>query len=147
MHLHPRNCISPPPLYPERNGQRKRIVRQTKELSTITGATYYGLSLPRMSFSPLMKNTAQFAFLKLFPSVAGNRDVVCDLPLYSTGSAIVLGLTSCSRFHWLLKRIRNVIVGELNLIFSTPLLFALVSIVKINGHIVCLGPHTTRERQ
>ena len=26
-------------LYPERNGQRKRIVRQTKELSTITGIT------------------------------------------------------------------------------------------------------------
>ena len=33
--LHPRNCKSPQ-LYPERNGQRKRIVRQTKE--TITGA-------------------------------------------------------------------------------------------------------------
>ena len=32
-----------PLLYPERNGQGKRIVRQTKELSPITGATYYGL--------------------------------------------------------------------------------------------------------
>jgi len=32
--LHPRNCKSPQ-LYPERNGQRKRIVRQTK--GTITG--------------------------------------------------------------------------------------------------------------
>ena len=31
--------------------------------------------------SPLMKNTAHFAFLKLFPSVAGDRDVVCDLLL------------------------------------------------------------------
>ena len=85
MHLHPRNCISPPPpLYPERNGQRKRIVRQTKELSTITGATYYGLFfLPQMPFSPLMKNTAHSAFLELSPSVEGDRDVVCDPPLYS----------------------------------------------------------------
>ena len=76
-----------------------------------------------------MKNTAHFAFLELFPSVAGDRDVVCDLQLYGMGSAIVLGLTSCSRLHWLLKRIRNVInvIGELNLIFSTNLLLALVS--------------------
>ena len=82
MHLHPRNCISPPPFYPERNGQRKRIVRQTKELSTITGATYYGLLFATDAFSPLMKNTAYFAFLELSPSVEGDRDVVCDPPLY-----------------------------------------------------------------
>ena len=92
MHLHPRNCISPPPLYPERIGQRK-IVRQTKELSTITGATYYGLFffLPQMPFSPLMKNTAHFAFLELSP-VEGDRDVVCDPPLYGR-------LTSPSCLH------------------------------------------------
>ena len=28
--------------------------------------------------------------------VADNRDVVCDLPLYSTGSAIILGLTDAA---------------------------------------------------
>ena len=91
MHLHPRNCISPPPLYPERNGQRK-IVRQTKELSTITGATYYGLFWPQMPFSPLMKNTAHSAFLELSLSVEGDRDVVCDPPLDSR-------LTSPSCLH------------------------------------------------
>ena len=93
MHLHPSNCISPP-LYPERNGQRK-IVRQTKELSTITGAIYlyYWLFLPQMLFSPLMKNTAHFAFLELSPSVEGDRDVVCDPPLYGR-------LTSPSCLHY-----------------------------------------------
>ena len=80
-------------VHPERNGQRKRIVRQTKELSTITGATYYGLFfLPQMPFSPLMKNTAHFAFLELSPSVEGDRDVVCDPQLYSR-------LTSPSCLH------------------------------------------------
>ena len=91
-----------------------------------------------------MKNTAQFAFLELVPSVAGNRDVVCDLPLYSTGSAIVLGLTSCSRFHWLLKTIRNVIVEELNLIFITPLLLALVSSQDKRSHSLFRSPHNDR---
>ena len=100
--------------------------------------------MPEISFSPLMKNTAQFAFLELFPSVAGNRDVVCDLPLYSTGSAIVLGLTSCSRFHWLLKRIRNVIVEELNLNFSTLLLLALVSSQDKRSRSLFRSPHNDR---
>ena len=42
--------------------------------------------LPQMPFSPLMKNTAHSAFLELSPSdsVEGDRDVVCDPPLYST---------------------------------------------------------------
>jgi len=77
-----------------------------------------------------MKNMAHSAFLKLFPSVAGDRNVVCDPPLYSVGSAIILGLTSCSYLHWLLTRIRKVIVGDLNLTFSTPLLWALVWYVR-----------------
>ena len=93
MHLRPRNCTSPQ-LYPERNGQRKRIVRQTKELSTITGATYYGLFLPQIPFSPLMKNTAHFAFPELSPSVEGDRDVVCEPPLYGR-------LTSPSCLHYI----------------------------------------------
>ena len=76
----------------ERNGQRKRIVRQTKESSTITGATYYGLFLSQMPFSPLMKNTAHFSFFELSPSVEGDRDVVCDPPLYGR-------LTSPSCLH------------------------------------------------
>ena len=70
--------------------------------------------------------------------------MVCDLPLYSMGSAIILGLTSCSRFHWLLKRIRNVIVGELNLIFSTPLLLALVSSQDKRSHSLFRSPHNER---
>ena len=78
----------------------------------------------------LMKNTAHFAFLELFPSVEGDCDVVCDPPLYGTHSAIILGFTSPCCLHWFFKRIRRVIVGELNLIFSTPLLFALVLYVR-----------------
>ena len=42
-----------------------------------------GFFLPQMPFSPLMKNTAHSAFLELSPSVEGDRDVVCDPPLYS----------------------------------------------------------------
>ena len=40
-----------------------------------------GFFLPQMPFSPLMKNTAQSAFLEFSPSVEGDRDVVCDPPL------------------------------------------------------------------
>ena len=48
---------------------------------------------------------AHSAFLELFPSVAGDRNVVCDPLRYGTGSAIILGLKSRPRLHWLLKRI------------------------------------------
>ena len=51
-----------------------------------------GFFLPQMPFSPLMKNTAHFAFLELSPSVEGDRDVVCDPPLYGR-------LTSPSCLH------------------------------------------------
>ena len=50
-----------------------------------------GFFLPQMPFSPLMKNTAHSAFLELSP-VEGDRDVVCDPPLYSR-------LTSPSCLH------------------------------------------------
>ena len=51
-----------------------------------------GFFLPQMPFSPLTKNTAHFAFLELSPSVEGDRDVVCDPPLYGR-------LTSPSCLH------------------------------------------------
>ena len=120
--LHPRHYKSPQ-LYPERNDQRKRIVRQTKEFSTMTGAAYYGYFCHRCLFL----HWRRIWLIRLFssPSVAGDRDVVCDPPLYGTGSVFILGLTSRSYLHWLLTRIQKVIVGELNLTFSTPLIWAL----------------------